>query len=286
MKTPKISVIMPTYNGEKYIKEAIESVLFQDEADFEFIIINDCSSDNTPQIINEYAKKDERIKVISNEENLKLPKSLNKGFSIAKGEYLTWTSDDNIFKQKAFSYMSHFLDRNKEIDLISCSMDYIDQNGEFLFSTQNDKNRKGTYWLAGANNVGACFMYRKSIANLIGNYNPDYFLAEDYDYWARIAIYGQIYYSPENFYKYRSHPKSLTATKKATIKEKMALVQQKYSEIILNRANISNAKKAYMYYQMYKNCHRKDYLYSALRLDLIKSSYRLLWFLLNKKEYT
>lgn len=133
---------MPTYNGEKYIKESIESVLCQSFEDFEFIIVNDCSSDGTLSIIEDYAKKDARIKVISNPENIKLPESLNVGFSAARGEYLTWTSDDNKFKNNAFAVMNEYLDAHENISLVSCAMDYIDENGKFISSTEGSKKEE------------------------------------------------------------------------------------------------------------------------------------------------
>ena len=115
----KVSIVLPVFNGEKFIKDSIESVLNQTFKDFELIIVNDCSTDSTPDIINSYAEKDSRIKIINNKTNLKLPQSLNVGFKNAKGEYYTWTSDDNIYKENAIEYMASFLDKNKNTALVS-----------------------------------------------------------------------------------------------------------------------------------------------------------------------
>ena len=101
MKNPKISVILPSYNGERYLAQSIQSVIDQTETDWELIIVNDCSTDSTLEIATKFAKIDRRIKVISNEKNSKLPASLNEGFRRAKGKYLTWTSDDNYYKPDA-----------------------------------------------------------------------------------------------------------------------------------------------------------------------------------------
>ena len=91
---PKVSIVLPTYNGSKFLSRSIESVQEQAETDWELIIVNDCSTDNTLDIAQKYAQQDKRISVITNEQNKKLPASLNVGFSRAKGKYLTWTSDD------------------------------------------------------------------------------------------------------------------------------------------------------------------------------------------------
>ena len=102
---PKVSIVLPTYNGEKFIRESIDSILYQTFTDWELIIVNDCSTDGTPNIVNRYAASDSRIRVIHNKENQKLPESLNIGFREARGEYLTWTSDDNMYLPSALEKM-------------------------------------------------------------------------------------------------------------------------------------------------------------------------------------
>ena len=89
-----ISIVLPVYNGEQYIDKAVESIIGQTYKNWELILVNDCSTDHTLEILEEYAGKDVRIRIINNTHNLKLPASLNVGFENAKGRYLTWTSDD------------------------------------------------------------------------------------------------------------------------------------------------------------------------------------------------
>ena len=91
---PRVSIVLPSYNGERYIKESIDSVLNQSFTNWELIVVNDCSEDGTRRIVEEYAQNDSRVTIINNEKNMKLPKSLNIGFEVARGEYFTWTSDD------------------------------------------------------------------------------------------------------------------------------------------------------------------------------------------------
>ena len=119
-----ISVVLPTYNGAKYISQAIESILNQTFKDFELVIVNDASTDNTLNIISGYAEKDERIKVITNAVNSKLPKSLNIGFSNCKGDYFTWTSDDNILHPDVFEKLVYVLENNSDVGFVfSCEED-------------------------------------------------------------------------------------------------------------------------------------------------------------------
>src|SRR3990170_3452478 len=105
--SPKVSIVLPTYNGEKYIRQSIDSCLNQTHENIELIIVDDCSIDNTPEIIKSY--KDSRVKSLRHDQNKFLPHALNTGFSNATGEYLTWTSDDNYYAKEAIEKMVSFL---------------------------------------------------------------------------------------------------------------------------------------------------------------------------------
>src|SRR5437899_2495400 len=118
MNQPVISIVLPTYNGSKYIRASIESCLAQTFRDFELIIVNDCSTDDTAKIIGEYVEKDPRIKIIHNQFNKKLPLSLNTGFDIAAGIYHTWTSDDNYYAPNALENLYGLLEKDKTIDFV------------------------------------------------------------------------------------------------------------------------------------------------------------------------
>jgi len=102
-----ISIVLPVYNGARFLRESIDSVLNQTYTNWELLILDDCSTDETPSIAQEYAEKDSRIFYYRNERNLRLPGNLNRGFSLAKGDYLTWTSDDNRYRPTALEKMLH-----------------------------------------------------------------------------------------------------------------------------------------------------------------------------------
>lgn len=269
---PKISIILPTYNGAEFIKESIESVLMQDEHDFELIIVNDCSNDNTAEIIKEYAQKDSRIKLITNEENMKLPESLNIGFRMATGKYFTWTSDDNFYKQGALKYMAEYLDKNPNISLIACEMDGIEEDGRIKYPAGETK--KYAIDLMHANNVLACFMYTKEIAKKVGEYDNELFCAEDYDYWCRIAIEGEIAYSNENLYSYRFHKNSLTATKETTTVEKANIIRGKYIEKLHCKYTELNTKKELS--DFYYNKWKGDKDFKKMKIAITASPVRAL----------
>ncbi len=209
----KVSIILPVYNGEKYISEAIESIIDQTYKNFELIIINDCSTDNTLELCNSYADKDQRIKVFSNETNLKLPNSLNAGFERASGYYYTWTSDDNIYKPNAIETMIRELKNNRDLVMVYSNYAKIDSNGDII---ENVKLRDSRFLTTG-NVCGACFLYTADVAKKVGKYDATLFLAEDYDYWIRIYKEGNIKHLLDNLYCYRVHSGSLTATRREQI---------------------------------------------------------------------
>jgi len=230
--SPKISIVLPTYNGERYISQSIESIRKQSYINWELIIVDDCSTDNTINIIDKYVHDDKRIKVIHNSINYKLPRSLNVGFREAKGEYLTWTSDDNLYYDNALEVMKNELEKNNNIYMVCAQMMNIDDKGENLGIqfTGNVQN----FFLN--NNIGACFMYRRIILEEIGEYDADLFLVEDYDYWLRIAeFYGDIERILKPLYYYRRHENSLSFTKKSLVTKQIKKLKEKHINLLLNR---------------------------------------------------
>lgn len=226
----EISIVLPTYNGERFIRESIESVLAQTFTDWELIIVNDCSTDGTPDIIEEYRKSDMRIKVINNCVNQKLPNSLNIGFRCAKGRYLTWTSDDNAYEPIALEKMRGFLMKNR-YPMVVADMMVDDQNSGVEYIRKYDASKIYIH-----NSIGACFLYKREVIEAIGEYDARLFLVEDYDYWLRILFhYGGIGHIDRVLYHYRISAYSLTGTKLENIKRKRIYLLAGYFEKIIER---------------------------------------------------
>lgn len=243
---PRVSIVLPCYNGSRYLRYSLDSILIQDFTDWELIFVNDCSTDDTLKIATEYANKDARIRIINNETNQKLPASLNIGFSAATGDYLTWTSDDNIAKPNWLSVMVEYLDRNQDTDMVVAGMDYIDEDGN-VFDTFNYK--RSAQDLSYFCNVGAAFMYRRRIMDKIGGYDTSVFCAEDYDYWCRIAMSGRIDYISDNIYQYRFNSDALTAKEQPRIQQKTLAIQRKYRDDFIRHFNMgywSRVKLSYL----------------------------------------
>ena len=146
MDSPKVSVIMSVYNGEKYLKEAINSILNQTFKDYEFIIVNDASTDKSIKILEEYAKKDNRIGLIHNEKNIGLTRSLNKAIKSANGAYIARQDADDISLPPRLEEEVNFLDKHPTVGLVGSYAWMIDEKGkilsDFKICTDNEDIKK------------------------------------------------------------------------------------------------------------------------------------------------
>lgn len=203
---PLVSIILPTYNGSRYLSEAIDSCLAQTCQSWELIVVDDCSSDVTPEIIASYVARDPRIQSIRHTSNQKLPASLNTGHAAARGSYLTWISDDNRFLPPAIEEMTRFLENHPTVGVVYADCVLIDDTGQYL----RDFPAQPASRLAYMNALRACFLYRRSVYETLGGYDTELFLAEDYEYWLR--AYRQFELAPFHkiLYQYRWHDQSLT----------------------------------------------------------------------------
>lgn len=215
---PLVSIILPTHNGQQFLAQSIESCLNQTYKNIELIIVDDASTDKTPEIIKRYSELDSRIKIITNAKNKKLPRSLNVGHKACSGEFITWTSDDNIYLPQAIEKMAAFLVENKGVGLVYCDLYYINSEGaitgEFSVGQPSD--------LVNGNCIGACFLYRRSVFLRTGFFSTRLVYAEDFDYWLRIAAIFKIEPLHERSYYYRFHDKSLTSTVKNNLIKRSA----------------------------------------------------------------
>lgn len=260
----KVSIVLPVYNGEANLSHAIDSIINQTYQNIELIVVNDCSTDGTAEILKEYAENDSRILIINNPINMKLPRTLNAGFEHATGDYLTWTSDDNIYKEDAIWKMVEYLQSDDSIDMVYANYTRIDASGNIL----GEVEPLGTDMLPFGNEIGACFLYKREIAELVGFYDADAFLAEDYDYWIRIWKAGKLIRIPENLYYYRVHDKSLTSTKTDLINIQTYKVMEKHFLFLYSKLDTEKKRNLFFDRIMYhsrENETVKKRLYSINR---------------------
>jgi len=226
INSPKISIVLPVYNREKLLPLAIESCLNQTFKDFELIIIDDCSKDGSHKIAKKYAEQDLRIKVIRNEVNKKLPSSLNIAFKEARGQYFTWTSDDNLFHETALEKMSGVLDNKPDIGLVYTDYTLIDEQGK----VGSRMYQEPPEFLPIRDCVGACFLYRAEYAKQVGGYNENMLLVDDYEYWLRLGLVTKFAHIPESLYFYRVHDQSLTTERKADAQKAKRILKDLYRD--------------------------------------------------------
>lgn len=200
---PLVSVIMPVYNTEYYLGEAVDSILSQSMSDFELIIIEDCSTDSTRSIVDEYASKDSRIVTIYNESNLGLVASLNKAIDIARGRYIARMDGDDVSKFNRFEKQIRFLE-DSGLDIVGCQCvlftDDVNVGKDLDYPTSDNICRRflrhsnalaHPAWL-GKREVFASLGYRNIAAT------------EDYDFMIRATMAGyKIGNAPERCFCYR-----------------------------------------------------------------------------------
>lgn len=220
MTSPVISIVLPTFNGSRYLAESIESCLAQTFTEWELIIVDDASDDSTPQIIDRYVALDSRIRSVRHSTNRKLPAALNTGFAQARGSYFTWTSDDNLYKPTALENMYNTLMLHAGAGGVYASYDVIDEHGVSLSSVKAVDQSS----LVFGNYAGPCFLYLRSVAEQVGAYDENLFLVEDYDFWLRVSHTYRMVPLMESLYLYRTHSMSLTVLKERHISKLHALV--------------------------------------------------------------
>lgn len=193
MKSPTVTIILPAYNGEKWIEKAIKSALSQSFSDFEFIIINDCSKDNTEEIVLKLAEHDERIKYLKNEHNSGVQKTRNIALSKSMGRYIAEIDqDDEWIDKNKLQKQVNFLDNNKDYVLVGAGAVMVDENGSeiarFLMpETDLDIRKK----ILRANCfIHSSVLYRLKPVQDIGGYTVSK-MSEDHDLWLRLGRMGK-----------------------------------------------------------------------------------------------
>jgi glycosyltransferase involved in cell wall biosynthesis len=178
---------MSVYNAELYLKEAIESILNQTYKEFEFIIINDGSTDNSLAIIKDYSNHDSRI-ILINRENKGLIYSLNEGISKAKGKYIARMDADDISLPNRFEEQIKFLENNLDIGVVGSDAIVFHKDDKSIWTTYSDSNRTKAELLFSSPLIHPSVMMRKSIIDKYKLfYKKEYIHAEDLELWIRFA---------------------------------------------------------------------------------------------------
>lgn len=245
MSQSRISIVLATYNGEKYLSPQIDSILNQSFSDFELIVCDDCSKDNTLGIIEEYAKKDSRVKLYKNETNLGFKKNFLKGLSLCSGEYVAFCDQDDVWLSNHLEVLYSNIKDNwyigadatvvdselkplgksmKDVALIeklpSCALDY-------LYFEVNSNMFQGTASLGKRD-----FLLKYSNV-------PDVVSAHDHWFALAACMYGKATYVPEPVLLYRQHSNNIIGGKSMT---KVQAIQDAFVRKLIKRRSYKNQK--------------------------------------------
>lgn len=234
-RSPKVSIILPVYNGSQFLAESIESCIKQTYTNWELIIVNDCSTDNSLQIAEEYAGEDNRIRVVNNQINKKLPASLNEGFKFATGKYYTWTSHDNRFHVDFLKVYVEYLESHPDTGFLTGTYQMMDEAGKLLDIVSLPDPQK---YMPLFNPVAYAFMYRADVAQKVGKYDESLFLVEDYEYWVRLWLHTKVERVEECLYYTRVHGGTLTALRKKEIAQKLLEMRLMYFDRFVERLKL------------------------------------------------
>lgn len=216
-RKPLISVVMSAYNAEQFLADAIESILNQTFRNFEFVIINDGSTDKTADILNKYKDRDSRIVLIDNGTNIGMAKSFNVGIRHSRGRFIARMDADDISAPTRFERQIEMFTSNEVLDVVSSWYSIIDINGEYVTQIkgpcQNEEIKRVIY-----NNMNIPFCHgsvtmKKESIEKVGLYREEfrYPYPEDYDLWLRLYENNSVFYViPEYLYKYRVSPDSIS----------------------------------------------------------------------------
>ena len=206
---PLVTVLMPVFNGEEFLKEAIESILTQTYINFEFLIINDGSTDDSERIIRSY--KDSRIKYIKNEINLRLIETLNKGIQLANGKYIARMDADDVCDSRRLELQVEFLEKNLEYGLVGARGVSIGGLVEIKYHYPSEHNSIQFALSLYNPFLHSCITYRKELLEVNKfEYNSRYPHCEDYELWLRMIKYTKFYNLPEFLIKIRVHDNQVT----------------------------------------------------------------------------
>lgn len=216
MNKPLVSIVMSTYNDALYLKESIDSVRKQTFQSWEFIIINDASSDNTDEILKLYQKKDRRIIYIKNANNVGLTKNLNKGIDLAKGEFIARLDGDDYWTDKTkLQQQVNFMLHNPGCGIIGCFAYAVNISGKKLYEIEypcEDKDIRKIMLRHGPF-VHSSILIRKQTVISAGKYNDKHTYTEDYDLFLNLGTISTFHNIPKFMVHYRINPLGISRTK-------------------------------------------------------------------------
>jgi len=230
MNQPLVSVVMPVYNGERYLKEAIESVLFQTYKNLELVVVDDGSTDASKSIISSYS--DSRIRLVENTKNSGIVFTRNKGLLAAQGEYIATLDCDDIALPERIENQVNFLEKNPDYALCGSFYQIMDASGKLLGKMRMPTSNRDivTYLTVGNCYCNSTIMVRSNLAKEL-KYTTGYDIVEDYELWYRISQKMKIAILPFLGTYYRVHGNNISVSK---MNDMFSRVKKIYTRVLFD----------------------------------------------------
>jgi glycosyltransferase involved in cell wall biosynthesis len=222
---PKVSVLMSVLNGQEFLRPAVESVLAQTFGDFEFIIIDNASRDETPAILDSY--RDKRIVRLRNDEVLSLTQSLNKGLEVARGSYVARLDADDVALPARLARQVEFLDCNPDVVLVGSGVRVIDERGRVTGHIDPPSTSADIYNALAYSNpfVHSASMFRRTAAIAFNGYPEAYVYAQDLALWLKLAQRGRLGMVTESLVDLREHGRQATQSPHLAITRNREMIE-------------------------------------------------------------
>lgn len=235
MKSPKVSIIITTYNREIYLKETISSILSQSYGNFELIIIDDGSTDNSKEVISSFV--DERI-IYYYQQNKGQNSARNKGMSLSQGEYIAHVDSDDLWKSTKLEKQVHILNKKKDIDLVYCGTRLIDNKGFFIKKLKIHKHNGFVLDKLLMSNFlynGSNILFRKSCLEKVTCFDESVNRMTDWQFYLNFAIFYKFYSIPEYLVLYRIHDTNMSINYKKYEKNGFKILHKIFKEPIVKK---------------------------------------------------
>lgn len=245
--SPCVSVVMPVRNGEQYLDAAVESIRNQTFPEFEFIIVDDASTDCTPALLK--AVEDPRVRIITNQDALGISRSLNLAIEIARGRLIARMDADDIASDQRLERQVEWMERYPEVVLCGTFAERIDADGNKLGNIKRPQTNFEIQWhLLTANPfIHPSVMFRAEVFRKVGGYESCLSCAQDYDLWCRLAKHGECCNLSEQLMQYRFHANAISAQKRA---EQMQVTQQRSQQRLMELGIADSPEDAEMFQAM------------------------------------
>lgn len=226
-----VSVIVPVYNSEKYLVEAVNSITGQTYNDLEIIIIDDKSTDNSLAMANKLAATDSRIKVVANEKNLGIGGNRALGIQLARGEYICWQDADDISLSDRVMLQSAYLDSHPEVGVVGGFITFFDEKGDGVTRTYKEHDAELRKTIFRYNPIAQpAAMFRKTVYDTVGGYDESYKVSEDLEMLFRAGESYEFANVQQVVLRYRQSDSSLTASKMYEMERVALMIRRKYKD--------------------------------------------------------